>query len=834
MIIDQAEYQLLRAVNQAQEYFITEQRKPNEIFSYLLDSLLKIAKSSYGFVGRLLYDEQGNPNLKTYALTSTSPNKKQGEFYLSDDSEGIEFRNLDSLVGAVLIKQEVIISNDTVVEVGGEPNELLLHSFLGVPIMAHGKMIGMYAIGNGAVGYSDLLVQFLQPFTSTFSVILYSFLEKEKIEIELKDKQDENMSLIEALSTHQEELEQQNEELRQSQDEVLASRDNFESIFQYAPIPYVETDTFGVFLRLNEKARIFFQMQDTQPKNTVLLSLKVIPDQHKRFSQFLSEVLQSSSPLEEEFYMIPQREKPPVYVHISAVKISYSDVYRHAILRISITELSEIKEYQNKLERAQKHLHALLDATAYSYFLLNPDYTILSFNQVAANAILGAFDQKLEIGQNILPYIDSEKQAVFYSHFASALTGKEVKSIQSTTLLGKKLWFEIQHIPVRDEANQIYAVAFTAVDVTKEYIQKEEIQQLALVTQETDNSVVITDSDGLIEWVNQSFEKLSGYTLQEVKGKKPGDCLQGKDSDPVAIDQMRQAIAKHETVKTELINYHKDGTPYWIEISIQPIVDETGKSSRFFSIQRDVTKRKMQEAAIYQQNQDLLKVNSELDNFVYRVSHDLRAPILSSLGLIEVSETIDDLPTLRNYLGLQKQSLKRLDEFIHDILNYSRNARLDVNPELIDFTEVLKAIDLDTKYIRERRINFLYSVNGDVPFYTDLFRLNVALKNIISNAFKFSDTYKDHPFVKVEVEVTADFANIKVSDNGIGIMKEYLDKVFDMFFRANDVRKGSGLGLYITKETLQKLKGTISVSSETNKGTEFLMQIPNATPIASV
>ncbi|MEO5776944.1 MAG: HAMP domain-containing sensor histidine kinase [Flavobacterium sp.] len=229
------------------------------------------------------------------------------------------------------------------------------------------------------------------------------------------------------------------------------------------------------------------------------------------------------------------------------------------------------------------------------------------------------------------------------------------------------------------------------------------------------------------------------------------------------------------------------------------------------------------------ENQELKKANYELDRFVYSTSHDLRAPLNSMLGLIEIAkDEVEDLPTLE-YLRLLKTSAKKLDGFICDILDYSRNARMEVNKELIDFKELVDETIQNLRFMGDinQQVDFAVDISGKVPVYADKTRLSTILNNLISNSIRYQNLQIPNPFVDIEIETFDAETKITIRDNGIGISKELLPKIFDMFYRVSDQSIGSGLGLYIVKEAVNKLNGTIQVQSKLGEGATFFISIPN-------
>lgn len=243
--------------------------------------------------------------------------------------------------------------------------------------------------------------------------------------------------------------------------------------------------------------------------------------------------------------------------------------------------------------------------------------------------------------------------------------------------------------------------------------------------------------------------------------------------------------------------------------------------------------RKNADRALRKQNEELAKINKELDSFVYSVSHNLRAPLMSVLGLVNLAR-VDDRKRdniFDQYFNMMSHSIQRLDETLKEILDYSRNARHELNVGLVqieallnDCMDRLKYMDGSDTIVKEMRID------QTADLYSDGYRLAVIFNNLLSNAIKYRDTTKERSFVKFHVSITDRYAEIEIADNGIGVNDELLSRVFDMFFRATERSEGAGLGLYIVKETLEKLDGRIEVQSRYGEGTVFRIKIPNLNP----
>jgi PAS domain S-box-containing protein len=365
-------------------------------------------------------------------------------------------------------------------------------------------------------------------------------------------------------------------------------------------------------------------------------------------------------------------------------------------------------------------------------------------------------------------------------------------------------------------------------DISQRKLAEAENKRLAMVANTTTNMVIIFDSKGSIEWVNPAFTKVTGYSLEESKGRNV-HFLKGPETQSEVTQLIDESIQAGSAFKDlELIKYTKTGKPFWVAIEVQPITDKNGRAIQFIAVESDITERKATQQALLDRNEELVKINAELDRFVYSASHDLRAPLASLLGLIEVARLEQDLGAIIQLLDLQKKSLLRMDRFIKDIVDHSRNLRLQVEPEEINFERMVQATFEQLQFMENvSRIRKVISIDQKGSFYTSATRVDIILNNLISNAIKYADHTKHDPYLKVKVLCTTENSTITVSDNGEGIPADAMPKIFNMFFRASGKGAGSGLGLYIVKEAIDKVGGTIHVQSEFGEGTTFLVTIPN-------
>lgn len=228
------------------------------------------------------------------------------------------------------------------------------------------------------------------------------------------------------------------------------------------------------------------------------------------------------------------------------------------------------------------------------------------------------------------------------------------------------------------------------------------------------------------------------------------------------------------------------------------------------------------------QNDKLKKLNDELDAFLYSTAHDLRSPLASLSGLIRLTEMENQQDNLRDYLDRMKKSITRQEDFITQIAGYTKNKKLGLVIERIDLENLVLEVFEAHRFSEQRPITLEIKIHGHHEVYSDRTRIQMIFNNLISNAIRYADLAKETPRIDVIVEVSERSVEIIFSDNGIGIEPEHQKRIFEMFYRANYNSKGSGLGLFILKKTVGKLRGRVNIKSAPGVGTTLMISFPNA------
>jgi two-component system response regulator PhcR len=222
---------------------------------------------------------------------------------------------------------------------------------------------------------------------------------------------------------------------------------------------------------------------------------------------------------------------------------------------------------------------------------------------------------------------------------------------------------------------------------------------------------------------------------------------------------------------------------------------------------------------------ELEKTNDELNRFIYSISHELRAPLVSAMGIVNLVKMEGLYNSSGEYWGLIETCSNKLDYYIQKTLQYYKNNKIVSENTAVDFHSLIAdLIDLHT--YSDKETTFTVNVDQKESFYGDAFRIEVILGNLISNAIKYQKETETNKRVNVNAVVRREAVEIAINDNGMGILNEHLEKIFAQFFKSK-VNHGSGLGLFIVKEALNKINGKITVSSDQTDGTTFKITIPN-------
>ena len=557
--------------------------------------------------------------------------------------------------------------------------------------------------------------------------------------------------------------------------------------------------------------------------------LSVIPEEAREVSKHaIEQCLNTNEKLEIENALNHGR-----WVRSRFVPITTNGIVTHVL--IFGTDITERKQAELKLLQSEEKYRALTENVSDGIVLMDDNFKI-SYQSRSAENITGYSFAEIDQA-SIIQFIhpdEIEKAEQFFSKVNILPNIPLQNQFRVIHKEGHVIWLEGTVLNLLNDEN-IKSIIINYRDITERKKSEEQLALTASIVESSNDAIISKTIDGTITTWNSGAEKILGYKAEEVLGKHISLIipLGIKEEEKEILNKVRKgnAIFHHETQRLK-----KNGEVIFVSLTISPILDVLGNVVGASKIMRDITEKKKIEYDLVRYNEDLKKANSELDRFVYSASHDLRAPLKSILGLINIakmdiqsSPLATETKSLMDIMNMLNKSATKLDGFIEDILNYSRNERLEIAQNEIDFEKLIHEIKSSIKFAEGmRELDFKAKDNSNGIVISDNKRITIVLNNIISNAYKYADATKEQSFVRVEFNTVDDKILIIIEDNGIGIEQGEIDKIFNMFHRSTVLSSGSGLGLYIVKETLEKLGGKINVESELHIGTKFSIELPNA------
>lgn len=380
-----------------------------------------------------------------------------------------------------------------------------------------------------------------------------------------------------------------------------------------------------------------------------------------------------------------------------------------------------------------------------------------------------------------------------------------------------------------------------ARDISAEQAARRELEKLSLVASKAVSCVLITDAAGKTEWVNDEFTRVTGYTLQDAMGITPGQLLQGKDTDTATIQFMREKIRAAEPFYVEVINYRKNGEKFWFNMDIIPLFDAGGNLIQFFAIQNDIDERKKTQEKMRLLTEDLIRHNKDLQQFIYIVSHNLRAPVANILGLTSILENYHNSPevvnrTIRNL----KQTSVGLDTVIKDLneILSVRNANGFVKYEKVSFKVICQEIINSLKgKLESINASVTIAIPARICVTANRAFLYSIFFNLITNAIKYRNRHRPLQITIRYISLKTRY-EISVSDNGKGIdLEKNSNQLFKLYGKIDRQAEGRGIGLYMVKTQMEAINGTIKVESQPGEGTTFILcfrktraSLPKLTP----
>jgi PAS domain S-box-containing protein len=504
---------------------------------------------------------------------------------------------------------------------------------------------------------------------------------------------------------------------------------------------------------------------------------------------------------------------------ISTKKLLEAERYeleRH--LKSAMTKLNLSKHAQ--LNQSEKKYRSLMEHLSVAV-IVHTDGRLQFANDYAVKMI-GAKSAEELTGRDIMDFVHPSFKASIAERVVKLSAGENVPAMEEKIIRLDGSEVDVEVIAYPFEFDDKPAVQVILTDITEKKKKEQEARKTeTLFTQLFENSpfaIVMLSEDGMVRKVNKGFESLFGFNSTELYGHSLNKFIISDEFQSEG-DSINKNIAESKIVRLETVRFNREKQRLNVIVYGVPVsLDE--KTISIFGVYVDITERKKVE-------EELKIRNSELDNFVYKVSHDLRAPLTSILGLVNLATVPGNTDNPLEYLKMVGTKIGHLDNFITEVLSHSKNLKLDLQVSKINLRELIEETFSSVNYLTgmdDMKLNV--SVEGN-NFHSDPWRLSEILRNLMSNSVKYRNASLTNPEISIQASVHEDKCHLKFADNGIGIPAQHLPKVFDMFYRAHEKSDGSGLGLYIVNKAVEKLGGQIKIESEHGKGTQFDIVLPN-------
>lgn len=476
----------------------------------------------------------------------------------------------------------------------------------------------------------------------------------------------------------------------------------------------------------------------------------------------------------------------------------------------------EKQQLEEALQRLKKEKFALADKLHWQEEVLNANRSGLFEWKIGSKEFYLQFPWKKVIGETIegeknfntlleiiVPENRFSVKRMFW-YMARGLKEQYQLRVQMLNNGTVPIFLLIKAALVYDENKKPLNVSGTLLVIEQETLAEQE--SLSMLDH-VPAAILKTDLEGMILYQNEHAHTLFSSLHAPVKGRQ----LQEVMGEEVWHNFVEQLIAE------KLIEYWS----FSPEENKQWHLSAKHSDEDIFLLIWDVS----EEANTIE---ELQQVNVDLDNFVYHASHDLRAPLRTVLGMLGILKSETNKEQRKRCVDLIEGSIKRLDTLVVDLLSISRNKRSTDPLVKINFmVEVNLAVANFYHVGNTKNLEITTKISQPIHFVSDLTRVRIILNNLISNAIKYRRYYLDRSFIDIRIWVDEEVAHIEVEDNGEGIPEDRLPHIFDMFYRSSERSEGSGLGLYIVKDVLQKIDGHIEVSSTFDKGSTFTVTIPN-------
>ena len=565
-----------------------------------------------------------------------------------------------------------------------------------------------------------------------------------------------------------------------------------------------------------------YKLDDILGRNIVELTVK------SKYQKLVHENMQKEHAVPYDIEAV-KKDGTSLYVELSG--IDYVDKNGDVVRAVVVRDISWRRQMEKALRESEQKYRSLTEGSI--DMILTYDLNgIITYVNPVAKEIYGYSPEEI-IGTKFTDYVSPEYINKVIDSFNKGKQGERISLYELAIIhkSGRKIPIEVNPGSIFDDKGNIISRLSVVRDIS---VRKEAEKALLLNNKALNaaaNAIVITAADGKVEWVNQAFSKLSGFTLDESIGKRMAEIVGSGKQDQAFFENLNKTLVSGQVWKGEFIDKHKDGSLYEVEEVITPVSNKKGEVEYLIGIMTDITERKAAERELRAAKEAAEESSRLKSAFLANMNHEIRTPMSAIIGFSELM--LKATPEEKEeYAEIVNRSAGQLLHLIDDVIFLSRlqSEKLPVNPVHFYPADLLKDIFLMFN-LPEMRKNLKLKLQlpknaESIVIAGDADKITQVMTNLTTNAVK----YTQKGYVKLGFEIDGTNIIFFVEDSGIGIPETEQKRIFDAFYRTNSAItaaiRGTGLGLNIAKELVELMDGSIHVSSKPGKGSRFFFTLP--------
>lgn len=605
----------------------------------------------------------------------------------------------------------------------------------------------------------------------------------------------------------------------------------YRNFFEFHPSPAWVYDLESLkFLLVNkaaiqlygysEKEFLALTLKDIRPKEDVPLLLKNISESKENTQ-------------ESGLWKHKKKNGEIISVKINSQKTEFNG---HNARFVVVTDITDNVKSKKAITQETAKLKGIIESTTDLVFSVDTNYCYTSFNAAHKSQIKKILNVDIKLGDSFFSALSAIEMIKAKINFDKTLYGVHLrKVVDSTDELNQKHYFDVTHNPIRDEDGKIIGISVFAKDITEYKFYYEKFRQLSQAVEQSPVTIVITDIDGNIEYINGKGTDITGYSEDEIVGQNPRIFSTGKKSSE-EYQQLWNTIKSGKIWKGEFHNRKKNGELYWESATISPIQDENGEIIKFLAVKEDITERKRVEDELIAAKLKAEETNRIKNAFLSNMSHEIRTPLVGILGFADIlANELDDAEQKSMATSIINGG-KRLMNTLTSLLSLTELESIKENIELDEVDVNQLCNDIFSSFENHTT---LQSVQFNISLCSEPLKLNInnrLLRESLYQLIKNAETYTDSGNITLKTYKKAmpssgsQFGVIEISDTGIGIPEDKLKVVFEEFRQVSEglgrSYEGTGLGLTLTKRYVELMRGKIELESNVNEGTKVLLFFP--------